>query len=49
VALCSLEMFVVLAVKEAAMNPAGSETIDGVFNVELLPASVITMPPAGAG
>ena len=31
------------------MNPAGTETVDGVFNVELVLARVTTMPPAGAG
>ena len=48
-ALWSLEMLAVLALKEATMNPADTETVDGVFNVELLLASVMTMPPAGAG
>ena len=39
----------VLALKEATMDPAGTETVDGVFNVELVLASVTTVPPAGAG
>ena len=39
----------VLALKETTVDPAGIETADGVFNVELVLASVMTMPPAGAG
>jgi hypothetical protein len=31
------------------MNPAATDTVDGVFNVEFVLASVMTMPPAGAG
>jgi len=42
-------MFVVLVLKEATMNPAGIETVGGVFNAELVLASVMSMPPAGAG
>ena len=38
-----------LALKEATVNPAGTDTVDGVFNMELVLASVMTMPLAGAG
>ena len=38
-----------LALNEAAMNPAATDTVDGVLNVEFVLASVMTMPPAGAG
>jgi hypothetical protein len=39
----------VLALKEAVMKPAGTETAGGAFIAEFVLASVRTMPPAGAG
>jgi hypothetical protein len=41
-------MLAVLALKEATVSPAGTETVDGAVNVELVLASVTTAPPAGA-
>jgi hypothetical protein len=41
-------MLTVLALKEAAANPAGTVTVDGAVNVELVLASVTAAPPAGA-
>jgi hypothetical protein len=41
-------MLAVLALKVATASPAGTETVDGTVNAELVLASVITAPPAGA-
>jgi hypothetical protein len=43
-----LAMPAVLALKEADASPAGTETVDGAVNVELVLASVMTAPPEGA-
>jgi hypothetical protein len=39
----------VLTLKDATARPAGTETVDGAVNVELVLASVMSAPPAGAG
>ncbi len=43
-----LVMPAVLALKEATASPAGTETVDGAVKMELVLASVMTAPPAGA-
>jgi len=43
-----LVMPAVVALKEASASPAGTETVDGTVNMELVLASVMTAPPAGA-
>lgn len=42
-------MPVVVALKVATVVPAAIGTVDGTVKAELLLASVITAPPAGAG
>jgi hypothetical protein len=41
-------MLAVLALKVAIASPAATETVDGAVNMELVLASVMTAPPAGA-